>query len=190
MESKQISRKCPPIDLLQIAMGASLGRLLTSYVAPAAVVLAVLAYVLLKAVESTMRVKPSAVIASLSRKPGRLYPPKSGMVVDRAACVGRDSLFDVAAAREWMAFCEFKDGQKSVSCIYSFPLLSRVLFAEVISSDGFPLSIMGVIHARQVVEQYAPMNEKLGAYDHKVRCCLLGLIFLVISSPHPLLSWH
>jgi hypothetical protein len=131
--------------------------------------IAVLVGLILKAIEAATRVKASAIVTSLvKRKPGKLYPPKSGMIVDRASCMGRDSLFDAKAAQEWMSFCEFQSVKKSVSCVYSFPMLSGVIFREVISSESFPLSVMGVIHARQVVEQYAAMDENLGAFDHKV----------------------
>jgi len=37
--------------------------------------------------------------------------------------------------------------------------------AQVISSEDFPLSVMGIIHCRQVVDQYALMTEAtVGAY--------------------------
>jgi acyl dehydratase len=129
---------------------------------------AVLIALLLKTIESATRVKASAIVNSiLKRKTGKLYPPRSGMIVDRAHCMGRDSLFPAAAAKSWQAFCEFKDVPKSVSCVYSFPMLSGAIFREVFSSENFPLSVMGVIHAGQVVEQFAKMDD-IGAYDHKV----------------------
>ncbi|GMH71625.1 hypothetical protein TL16_g05703 [Triparma laevis f. inornata] len=96
------------------------------------------------------------------RRPGAIAKPvacgSGAKIEDATRIAGRDSIVDASKSRAWAQFCGFR-GTTSISPVYSFPMLMEELFTKIVFTDSFPLSLIGVIHAKHVITQYAVMPE-------------------------------
>ena len=140
-----------------------------------AVLLAILGAVILF-ISTLVKMSPLSIVSSIfSKSPGRLSLPFDGRLSDTTRFTESDQVLDLKRARLWHKFCQFAPGP-SISSTYSFPLITASIFKNVVASDAFPLSILGIVHARQEIEQFLPMTDATGAYDYVVSCTAARLV--------------
>ena len=153
--------------LLALIIGRGSPKLLLSIIAG----LAILITSVLSVVGNLSSISVSAILFTIVfREPGTIVLPKNGNSLKDETCHrGEDIPLDNNSARKYHEFVKFDIAKPQFSCMFSFPLLTTRLFQEVVASRSFPLSVIGVIHAKHVVEQFHCMDEhNVGTYSYSM----------------------
>jgi len=115
---------------------------------------------------------PLDILASVfTKSSGTLYPPFSSKVLAaRTRHEGKEVVLNLPLARKWAVFCHSPDIEKHISAVYvSLPLTMSALIRHVVASPDFPLSVMGVVHAKHVIEQFECIDASvLGVYNYSI----------------------